>query len=176
MVWLIVLLFVFFLVGIPITFSLGIASVIGLIVTNTPLVVLAQRLWTALDTFPIVAVPLFILAGALMSYGGIARRLVDFAQSLVGHYPSGFAMVGVVGCMFFAAVSGSAIATAAAMGGLLIPLMTERGYDRGFSAPLLASAGTIGPVIPPSIPLVIYGIIANTSIAQLFAGGFIPGY
>jgi C4-dicarboxylate transporter, DctM subunit len=173
--WLIVLLFVFFLAGIPITFSLGIASVIGLIVTNTPLVVLAQRLWTALDTFPIVAVPLFILAGALMSYGGIARRLVDFAQSVVGHYPSGLAMVGVVGCVFFAAVSGSAIATAAAMGGLLIPLMSERGYHRTFSAPLLASARTIGPVIPPSIPLVIYGIIANTSIAQLFAAGFIPG-
>jgi C4-dicarboxylate transporter, DctM subunit len=128
-----------------------------------------------MDSFPIVAVPLFILAGSLMSYGGIARRLVDFAQSVVGHYPSGLAMVGVVGCVFFAAVSGSAIATAAAMGGLLIPLMTERGYHRTFSAPLLASAGTIGPVIPPSIPLVVYGVIANTSIAQLFAAGFIPG-
>lgn len=169
------ILFVFFLFGIPIGFSLGLASLVGLLATGTPLVVLAQRLWTALDTFPLVAVPLFILAGALMSYGGIARRLVDFAQSIVGHFPSGLAMVGVVGCMFFSAVSGSAIATAAAMGGLLIPLMTERGYHRTFSAPLLAAAGTIGPVIPPSIPLVVYGVIANASIAQLFAGGFIPG-
>jgi C4-dicarboxylate transporter, DctM subunit len=149
--------------------------VVGLLLTGTPLVVIVQKLWTAVDTFPLVAVPLFILAGDIMSVGGITRRLVDFAQALVGHLTSGLAMVAVVACMFFAAVSGSAIADAAAIGGLLIPAMVANRYHAPFSASLVAAAGTIGPIIPPSIPMVLYGVMTNTSIAQLFAGGFLPG-
>ena len=175
MVWLIPLLFVFFLIGVPITFSLGVASLIGLLLMDVPLIVIAQRLWTAVDTFTLVAVPLFILAGELMSRGGISRRLVDFAQALVGHFTSGLAMVAVVACMFFAAVSGSAVADAAAIGGLLIPTMIANRYHPPFAASLIAAAGTIGPIIPPSIPMVIYGAMTNTSIAMLFAGGFLPG-
>jgi C4-dicarboxylate transporter DctM subunit len=175
MIWLVPLLFAFFLMGIPITFSLGVAAVVGLLLTGTPLVVIAQKLWTAVDTFPLVAVPLFILAGDIMSVGGITRRLVDFAQALVGHLTSGLAMVAVVACMFFAAVSGSAIADAAAIGGLLIPAMVANRYHAPFSASLVAAAGTIGPIIPPSIPMVLYGVMTNTSIAKLFAGGFLPG-
>jgi C4-dicarboxylate transporter DctM subunit len=175
MIWLVPLLFVFFLMGIPITFSLGVAAAAGLMLTGTPLVVIVQKLWTAVDTFPLVAVPLFILAGDIMSVGGITRRLVDFAQALVGHLTSGLAMVAVVACMFFAAVSGSAIADAAAIGGLLIPAMVANRYHAPFSASLVAAAGTIGPIIPPSIPMVLYGVMTNTSIAKLFAGGFLPG-
>ncbi|MHB1161828.1 MAG: TRAP transporter large permease [Chloroflexota bacterium] len=175
MIWLIPLLFVFFLMGVPIAFSLGVASLVGLVITGAPMLVLVQKMWTSVDSFAIVAVPLFILAGSLMSYGGISRRLVDFAQSLVGHMSSGLAMVAVVGCMFFAAVSGSAIADAAAIGGILIPMMVANKYHPRFAASLVASAGTIGPIIPPSIPMVLYGVMTSTSIAQLFAGGFIPG-
>jgi C4-dicarboxylate transporter, DctM subunit len=175
MVWLIPLLFVFFFLGMPITFSLGVVSLLGLILTKVPLLLVVQRLWTAVDTFSLVAVPLFILAGDLMSRGGISRRLVDFAQALVGHFTSGLAMVAVVACMFFAAVSGSAIADAAAIGGILIPTMIANRYHPPFTASLVAAAGTIGPIIPPSIPMVLYGAMTNTSIAMLFAGGFLPG-
>jgi C4-dicarboxylate transporter, DctM subunit len=175
MIWLIPLLFFLFMMGIPITFSLGVASLLGLLLMDVPLIVIAQRLWTAVDTFTLVAVPLYILAGELMSRGGISRRLVDFAQALVGHFTSGLAMVVVVACMFFAAVSGSAIADAAAIGGLLIPVMIANRYHPPFTASLVAAAGTIGPIIPPSIPMVIYGAMTNTSIAMLFAGGFLPG-
>jgi C4-dicarboxylate transporter, DctM subunit len=174
-VWLIPLLFVFFLMGVPISFSLGVAALLGLVITGMPLVVVVQKLWTAVDTFPLVAVPLFILAGDIMSVGGITRRLVNFAEALVGHMTSGLAMVAVVGCMFFAAVSGSAIADAAAIGGILIPAMVAQRYSAAFTASLVASAGTIGPIIPPSIPMVLYGVMTNTSIAKLFAGGAIPG-
>lgn len=175
MVGLIPLLFVFFFIGMPITFSLGVVSLLGLIVAKVPLLLVVQRLWTAVDTFSLVAVPLFILAGDLMSQGGISRRLVDFAQALVGHFTSGLAMVAVIACMFFAAVSGSAIADAAAIGGILIPTMIANRYSPPFTASLVAAAGTIGPIIPPSIPMVLYGAMTNTSIAMLFAGGFLPG-
>jgi C4-dicarboxylate transporter DctM subunit len=175
MIWLIPLLFVFFMMGVPITFSLGVASLVALLLMDVPLIVIAQRLWTAVDTFTLVAVPLYILAGDLMSRGGISRRLVEFAQALVGHFTSGLAMVAVVACMFFAAVSGSAIADAAAIGGLLIPVMIANRYHPPFTASLVAAAGTIGPIIPPSIPMVIYGAMTNTSIAMLFAGGVLPG-
>ncbi len=175
MAWLIPLLFVIFFMGVPITFSLGIVSLLGLILTKIPLLLVVQRLWTAVDTFSLVAVPLFILAGDLMSQGGISRRLVEFAQALVGHFTSGLAMVAVVACMFFAAVSGSAIADAAAIGGILIPTMIANRYHPPFTASLVAAAGTIGPIIPPSIPMVLYGAMTNTSIAMLFAGGFLPG-
>ncbi|MFB3818428.1 MAG: TRAP transporter large permease [Candidatus Methylomirabilales bacterium] len=175
MVWLVPLLFGLFLIGMPITFSLGVVSLLGLLLSEAPLLVIVQRLWTAVDTFSLVAVPLFILAGDLMSNGGISRRLVNFAQALVGHFTSGLAMVAVVACMFFAAVSGSAIADAAAIGGLLIPTMIAQRYHPTFTASLVAAAGTIGPIIPPSIPMVLYGAMTNTSIAMLFAGGFLPG-
>ena len=175
MAWLIPLLFVIFFMGVPITFSLGVVSLLGLILAKVPLLLVVQRLWTAVDTFSLVAVPLFILAGDLMSQGGISRRLVEFAQALVGHFTSGLAMVAVVACMFFAAVSGSAIADAAAIGGILIPTMIANRYPPPFTASLVAAAGTIGPIIPPSIPMVLYGAMTNTSIAMLFAGGFLPG-
>lgn len=174
-VGIIILLFAAFLIGIPISFSLGIVSMGGVMAMNLPLMVVIQRMFTGADSFPLVAIPLFILAGGLMFQGGMSKRLVSFSDALIGHFPSGLAMVSILACMFFAAITGSAIAATAAIGGLMIPLMVQQGYDAKFAAPLLATAGSIGPIIPPSIPLLLYGVIANTSVAKLFIGGFIPG-
>ena len=116
-----------------------------------------------------------MLSGELMFRGGMSKRLVDFADTLLGHFPSGLAMVSILACMFFAAITGSAIAATAAIGGIMIPLMKERGYEYTFSAPLLACGGSIGLIIPPSIPLLVYGVLASVSVADLYVGGVIPG-
>ncbi len=160
----ILILFAGFIIGIPISFSLGLVSMGGVMAMKLPAMVVIQRMFTGADSFALVAIPLFILAGGLMFQGGMSKRLVNFSDALIGHLPSGLAMVSILASMFFAAI-----------GGLMIPLMTEKGYDKGFSAPLLATAGSIGPIIPPSIPLLLYGVIANVSVAKLFIGGFIPG-
>lgn len=171
----IVLLFVVFLIGVPISFSLGLVS-LGKLLSNglSPLIVI-QRMFTGADSIALIAIPLFILAGELMFQGGMSKRLVNFADALIGHFPSGLAMVSILASMFFAAITGSAIAATAAIGGIMIPLMVDRGYDKEFCAPLLACSGSIGPIIPPSIPLLIYGVLANVSVAKLFIGGFVPG-
>lgn len=171
----ILVLFATFLVGVPIAFSLGIVSLGQVLIDGFPPIVVIQRMFTGADSIALTAIPLFILSGALMFRGGMSKRMVDFADVLVGHLPSGLAMVSVLGCMFFAAITGSAIAATAAIGGIMIPLMTERGYDKGFSAPLVACGGSIGPIIPPSIPLLVYGVMANVSVGKLFIGGFLPG-
>lgn len=142
---------------------------------GTPLLVVVQRLFTGVDSIPLIAVLLFTLAGALMQRGGISMRLIEFADVLVGHLPSGMAMVTIVACMFFAAITGSAIAATAAIGGIMIPVMTEKGYDKSFTCSLMATGGSIGPIIPPSIPLLVYGVLANCSVAKLFLGGIVPG-
>lgn len=171
----IILLFIAFLIGIPISFSLGIISLGQILASGFPPFVVVQRMFTGIDSIALTAIPLFILSGALMYRGGMSKRIVDFADSLLGHFPSGLAMVSIFACMIFAAITGSAIAATAAIGGIMIPLMIERGYDRKFCAPLLATSGSIGPVIPPSIPMLVYGVMANVSVAKLFISGIIPG-
>lgn len=171
----IVLLFVLFLIGIPICFSLGLVSVLGMVQGSTPMIVVIQRLFTGADSTALIAIPLFILAGGLMVQGGISNRIVSFADALIGHFPSGLALVSILACMFFAAITGSAIAATAAIGGIMIPIMREKNYEDTFSAPLIACGGSIGPIIPPSIPLLLYGTMANVSVGKLFIGGFIPG-
>ncbi|MBT2686799.1 TRAP transporter large permease [Bacillus sp. ISL-47] len=173
--WFIFILLIFLLLGIPIAFALGGISSISILLDGSPITQIAQGMFTGIDSFPLIAIPLFILAGELMAKGGMTRRLIDFANSLVGHFPSGLAIVSVLACILFAAITGSAIAATAAVGGIMIPIMKKEGYDVKFVAPLLACAGTIGPIIPPSIPLLIYGTSANVSIAELFIGGIIPG-
>ena len=168
-------LFCVFLLGIPIAFSLGIVSVVGLIGTQLPLQVVVQQMYGGVSNFAFIAIPLFILAGNLMAVGGISRRITDFSESVVGHFAGGLGLVVIVSSMIFAAVTGSAIAAAAAIGALLIPPMVERGYSKEYAASLVATSGSIGPIIPPSIPLVIYGVIVSCSIAKLFIGGVIPG-
>ena len=171
----ILLLFATFLVGVPICFSLGLVSLSGVVASGFPPLIVVQRMFTGADSIALIAIPLFMLAGELMFQGGMSKRLVNFADTLLGHFPSGLAMVSILACMFFAAITGSAIAATAAIGGIMIPLMKEKGYENTFSAPLLACGGSIGPIIPPSIPLLIYGVMANVSVGKLFIGGFIPG-
>jgi len=173
---LLISLFAYLLVGTPLAFTLGISSLLALIKEGTvPLSVVTQRMFVAVDSFALLAIPLFILAGELMNTGGIMHRLVNFADKLVGHIVGGLAHVVIVTNMIMAGISGSAAADAAATGSLLIPSMIKRGYDKSFAGAISAAASTIGPIIPPSIPMVVYGSIANVSIGKLFLGGFIPG-
>ena len=170
------LLALFFL-NVPIAVSIGLASAAALIFTSSiPPVVLVQKMFTATDSFPLMAVPFFILAGALMESGGISRRLVDFANSIVGRFSGGLAFVAIIACIFFGAISGSAVACVAAIGTILIPSMVRRGYDAPFSTAVQACAGTLGVMIPPSIPMIIYGVMTGVTIGGLFMGGILPGF
>lgn len=168
--------FVLLFIGVPIGFAIGIATVITIAVF-TPLspMIIAQNAIAGVDSFPLLAIPFFMLAGNLMRSGGIARRLVDFFQSIIGHVTGGLGMVTIVVCMFFAAISGSAVATVSAVGAFMIPEMVKHGYSKSFAAAITAAAGTIGVIIPPSIPFVIYGVVANASITKMFTAGILPG-
>ncbi|MBO8163601.1 MAG: TRAP transporter large permease [Brevibacillus sp.] len=169
-------LFVLLLLSVPVALSLGLASTIALVSDgNMPLIVLIQRMFAALDSFPLMAIPFFILAGALMETGGISRRLVNFANSLAGGMTGGLAIVTVVTAMFFSAISGSSAATTAAIGSILIPAMVNKGYDIRFAGATQAVSGELGVIIPPSIPMILFGISASVSIGDLFIAGFLPG-
>ena len=162
--------------SLPIGISLGMATAITLAYTNSvPLIMIAQNAFAALDSFPLLAIPFFMLAGALMSYGGISKRLVALAEAMVGAVLGGLAMVTVTACMFFAAISGSGPATVSAIGSFMIPSMRAKMYDDDFAAALTAAAGSIGVVIPPSIPFVIYGVVSGASVGELFIAGILPG-
>ncbi len=161
---------------VPVSFSLALSSVLALVLNSTmDTAVIIQRMYTASESFSLVAVPFFILAGGLMENGGISRRLVKFATTLVGHIRGGLAMVSVVASMFFAGVSGSTAADTAAVGSILIPAMEKRNYGKDMATSIVACAGAIGIIIPPSIPMVILGVTAGISIGGLFLGGFVPG-
>ncbi|WP_404322772.1 TRAP transporter large permease [Cytobacillus firmus] len=177
MAWLLFgLLLLLFLINVPVAVALGLASMIVLMVQdNVPLMVIVQKMFTSTDSFTLMAVPFFILAGKLMESGGISKRLINFSSTLVGSLHGGLAMVSIVTCMFFAAISGSAAATTAAVGSILIPAMVKRGYDKSFSTAIQAAGGTIGVMIPPSVPLILFGVIAGASIGDLFIAGIIPG-
>lgn len=163
-------------IGVPIGISIGTATALTMLfTTKIPLVVVAQNAFTALDSFPMLAIPLFILSGNLMSYGGISRRLVNLADALVGFVSGGLAIVTVMACMFFSAISGSAVATVSAIGSFMIPEMEKKKYDAGFAAALSASAGSLGVIIPPSISFVVYGVMTGVSIGELFTAGILPG-
>lgn len=171
-------LFIFLAMNIPIAFCLGLASLVLMFTSSVgglPALLVAQRMYEGVDSFPLLAIPLFLLAGSLMERGGMSARIVKVASALLGSLRGGLSMVSIASCMFFAGISGSAVADSAAVGGVILPVMKEKGYDRDFSGAVLATAGTIGPVIPPSLPMVIYGVITNVSIGRLFLGGVIPG-
>jgi len=169
-------LLICFVLGVPIAFSLGVASVATLqFASNLPLTLAAQRLFTGTDSFPLMAIPFFMLAGELMESGGISRRLFDFAHALVGFVAGGLAMVAVVAAMFFAGISGAAAADTAAVGAVSIPAMIRKGYHKGFAAAVQAAGGSIGVIIPPSIPMIIFGVVGGVSIGKMFLGGFVPG-
>ena len=163
------------IISVPIALALGVATAITLLYIDMPVVVVAQRIFTALDSSSIMAIPFFVLAGNLMTEGGISRRIVELANSIVGGVRGGLFYVMVISCAFFAALSGSAPATVIAIGAMLYPEMVKRGYPEKRSAGLLAVAGGLGPIIPPSIIMVVYGTITSSSIGDLFKGGIVAG-
>ena len=166
---------IFLVIGVPVGISIGLSAVIAMATANMPMSYLVQTAYSAVDEFTIIAVPMFILAGTLMEKGGLTQRLIDFSRAIVGPAPGGLASVTIVACTIFAAISGSGPATTAAIGSIMIPAMVRDGYDKGFASAVPSSAGGIGVVIPPSIPMIIYGITSETSISALFIAGFVPG-
>ncbi|WP_306130358.1 TRAP transporter large permease [Roseovarius sp. MMSF_3350] len=174
--WILIAGFLFALLsGLPVVFALGIASILGLLITDIDLIVLAQRVVAGSQVFSLLAIPGFILTGNLMMHGGLSKRLVALCQVLVRRMVGGLGIVTVMAATFFAAISGSAPATTAAIGGIMIPEMEKRGWKKDFSTALATASGPIGQMIPPSIPMIIWGIIAEESISDLFLAGIIPG-
>lgn len=170
-------LFALMFLGFPIGISTGLATAITILIftPDISLQIIAQKAVSGLESFPLLAIPFFMYAGNLMGSGGISRRLVEFAESLVGAIAGGLALVTVLASTFFAALSGSAPATVSAIGSIMIPEMKKRGYANSFSAAVSACSGAIGVLIPPSIPFVVYSIVAKTSVADMFIAGIIPG-
>ncbi len=174
-----VLLFVFLLlINVPVAFCMGIATTVAFILMDCPAAVaVAHKIATGIDSFTLLAIPFFILSGLLMGHGGIARRLIDFAEVLVGRFKGGLAFVNVVTCMFFGAISGSAAAAVSSVGGFMIPLMNMKGYDRDFNTSVTITAATTGLLIPPSNVMIVYSLATGgaVSIAAIFIAGILPG-
>lgn len=165
-----------FAINTPIAIAIGAASITAVLIQGDfSLMMVAQRMYGGTDSFYLMAVPLFMFTGTIMEAGGISRRIIDFANALVGWLPGGMAAVTIVSAMFFAGISGSAAADAAAVGAILIPAMKKSGYDSDFAAAVQASGGSIGVIIPPSIPMIIFGFLTGASIGRLFAAGILPG-
>jgi C4-dicarboxylate transporter, DctM subunit len=162
--------------GLPIAVILGVTTLVSLVFfSSTPLTIITQQLFNALDQFVLLAIPFFILAGAVMTRGGIARRLIAFVNALVGWFPGGLAMAGILACIFFAAISGSSPATVVAIGSIMIPALVKAGYGEKFSLGLITVSGSLGIVIPPSIPMILYCLVMNVSVAEIFMAGVMPG-
>lgn len=170
-----VTLLVLFALSLPIAISLGFASAVALVSEDLPLSVLAQNVFESLDSFTLMAIPFFILAGNLMQTGGIAARLIGLANALIGWFRGGLGSVAVLTSMFFATLSGSSSATTAAIGSSLIPEMVKKKYPKPFATAVAAASGELGAIIPPSVPMIVYGLVANVSVGTLFLAGVLPG-
>ena len=164
-----------FALTISVAVSIGLAALVGIQVSNVNMLVAVKEMFSSINKFPLAAIPFFILAGNLMETGGISRRLVEFAKSLVGGVQGGLPMTCVLTCMIFAAVSGSSVATTFAIGAILIPALIKHGYPTPYAAALQATSAELGVIIPPSIPMILYGVAAEVSIGELFIAGFGPG-
>ncbi|MCH2669289.1 MAG: TRAP transporter large permease subunit, partial [Gammaproteobacteria bacterium] len=174
--FLLAILFVCLTVGIPVAISLGLASISTILLfADQSLLSLAQRFFHTKQIYPLLAVPFFILAATFMTTGGVAKRMIDFANALVGHFRGGLAMAALLACAFFSAVSGSAPATVVAVGGVMIGGMINSGYTPRFASGVICNAGTLGILIPPSLVMVIYGAVTESSIGNLFIAGMLPG-
>ncbi|MFP4151292.1 MAG: TRAP transporter large permease [Alkalispirochaeta sp.] len=167
--------FVLLLLGLPVALAIGVSSLVAILSEGVPLMLITQRMFAGTDSFALIAVPFFILAGDLMAEGKVSEKLVEFADALFGFLKGGLSIVSVLAGMFFAAISGSGAATTAAVGSTLVPELKRKGYEEAPAAGLIAAAGTIGVVIPPSVPMIIYAVIADQSVARLFMAGFFPG-
>lgn len=171
-----VLLIVLMLTGMPISISLGLTVLTFLFtMTSVPIESVAMKLFTGIEKFEIMAIPFFILAGNFLTHGGVARRMINFATSMVGHWHGGLALAGVVACALFAAVSGSSPATVVAIGSIILPAMVKQGYPKRFGAGVITTSGALGILIPPSIVMVMYSVSTNTSVGKLFMAGVVPG-
>ena len=171
-----VLLLALMLTGMPISISLGLTVLTFLFtMTSVPIESVALKIFTGIEKFEIMAIPFFILAGNFLTHGGVARRMINFASSMVGHWHGGLALAGVMACALFAAVSGSSPATVVAIGSIILPAMVKQGYPRGFGAGVITTSGALGILIPPSIVMVMYSVSTNTSVGKLFMAGVIPG-
>lgn len=171
-----IVFFILLFIGTPISLALVFSAMIaGVVFGDITIVSLAQKYFRSAESFTLMAVPFFILAGNIMARGGVSKRLTDMASAAVGRTTGGLAMVATIACTFFGALSGSAPATAAAIGAVMIPSMIDRGYARDFSTAVCASSGTIGLLIPPSISMVLYSTTAGVSTGKMFLGGIVPG-
>jgi len=169
------LLFALMLTGMPVSISLGLTVLTFFFtMTQVPIESVALKLFTGLDNFGIMAIPFFILTGQFLTRGGVARRMIDFATSLVGHWPGGLGLAGILACALFAAISGSSVATVVAIGSILMPAMVEHGFPKRFGAGVIATSGSLGLLVPPSLILILYGISTNSSIGALFMAGIVP--
>ena len=176
MEWIILIMVVgFVFLRVPIGFALALTATFAMLIKGIDLLTVPLRLFNGADNFPLLAIPLFVLTGSLMNSAGISRRLINFASALVGFIRGGLAMVNIVTSMFFAEISGSAVADAAALGSILIPAMKRKGYPLNFAAAVTSASATCAIIIPPSIPMIIYAVMAETSIVKLFMAGIIPG-
>jgi len=172
---LLIVVFVLLVIGVPVTVALGVGSLLFILMEGTPSVVVLHRMVSGIDSFPLIAVPFFILAGHLMNSAGITTRIFEFAKAMVGWLHGGLGHVNIGASIVFAGMSGAAVADAGGLGTIEIKAMRDAGYDDDFSVGITAASSTIGPIIPPSLPLVIYGVMASVSIGELFAAGLIPG-
>jgi tripartite ATP-independent transporter DctM subunit len=172
---LLIVVFVLLVIGAPVTVALGVGSLLFILMEGTPSVVVLHRMVSGIDSFPLIAVPFFILAGHLMNSAGITTRIFEFAKAMVGWLHGGLGHVNIGASIVFAGMSGAAVADAGGLGTIEIKAMRDAGYDDDFSVGITAASSTIGPIIPPSLPLVIYGVMASVSIGELFAAGVIPG-
>ncbi len=172
---LILVLMISLLLGLPIFMALGISTCMALLVTDVPLSMIPQTLFRGVDQFPLLAIPCFILAGSIMEYSGVTRQIIDVVRKPAGIMHGGLGVATILACMFFSAISGSGPGTVAAVGSLMIPSMIRSGYDRGYAGAVASSGGTLGILIPPSNPMIIYGVIASVSITGMFLAGMIPG-
>jgi C4-dicarboxylate transporter DctM subunit len=171
-----VLLLALMLTGMPISISLGLTVLTFLFtMTEVPIDTVALKLFTGIEKFEIMAIPFFILAGNFLTHGGVARRMINFASSMVGHWHGGLALAGVLACALFAAVSGSSPATVVAIGSIILPAMVRQGYPKSFGAGVITTSGALGILIPPSIVMVMYSVTTNTSVGKLFMAGVVPG-
>jgi len=170
-------LFALILINVPIAVALGVVAVVAMVATQGPAILpnVALVMFDGATKFPLLAIPMFILAGAIMNASGISRRLIAFASALLGFVRGGLAIVNIGASMFFAEISGSAVADVAAIGSIMIPAMKQRGYPKAFAAAVTSSAATIAVIIPPSIPMILYGVMSDSSVVQLFVAGIIPG-
>lgn len=168
--------FILLILGVPIALCLAASATLSLFASGVNLIVVAQKMFTAMDSYSLMAIPFFMIAGGLLADGGVSKRLTDFAKSLVGWLPGGIAIVVFLSSAFFGAISGSSAATVAAIGAIMLPAMLEDGYPLKFSLATIASGGFLGIIVPPSIPMVIYGMAAGASVSEVFMGGFLPGF